>query len=228
MSLSRRLLVWETRTPGFITTGSASPSTVTSSPWLRDTGRSVPFRSTQCARAVRPRRNACCVLIGPLSLYDRRLWSADGTWERLLQQVQAEADAAGAARGGGRDRTRPRGTRRGPGQGTRSRRPPAAGIRVRAGPTPPRPPACSPTTSGAPCAPPRPAPSRGRGRRGPEPPRSGLGTPAPPAPPGGRRPPHNPGDPGTSPDRALIRTRTHGAPRFVRRYDSPGPPPALP
>ena len=24
-----------------------------------------------------------------------RLWSADGTWERLLQQVQAEADAAG-------------------------------------------------------------------------------------------------------------------------------------
>lgn len=28
--------------------------------------------------------------------YERhRLWSADGTWERLLQQVQAEADAAG-------------------------------------------------------------------------------------------------------------------------------------
>ncbi|WTH27389.1 IS5 family transposase [Kitasatospora purpeofusca] len=25
----------------------------------------------------------------------RRLWSADGTWERLLQRVQAEADAAG-------------------------------------------------------------------------------------------------------------------------------------
>ncbi|CAK7282837.1 hypothetical protein SGPA1_20812 [Streptomyces misionensis JCM 4497] len=25
----------------------------------------------------------------------RRLWSADGTWERLLQQIQAEADAAG-------------------------------------------------------------------------------------------------------------------------------------
>ncbi|KUL36389.1 hypothetical protein ADL22_24545 [Streptomyces sp. NRRL F-4489] len=24
-----------------------------------------------------------------------RLWSADGTWERLLQQVQAEADTAG-------------------------------------------------------------------------------------------------------------------------------------
>jgi hypothetical protein len=24
-----------------------------------------------------------------------RLWSADGTWERLLQEVQAEADAAG-------------------------------------------------------------------------------------------------------------------------------------
>lgn len=24
-----------------------------------------------------------------------RLWSVDGTWERLLQQVQAEADAAG-------------------------------------------------------------------------------------------------------------------------------------
>lgn len=24
-----------------------------------------------------------------------RLWSADGTWERLLQQVQAAADAAG-------------------------------------------------------------------------------------------------------------------------------------
>ncbi|WP_405763632.1 transposase [Streptomyces sp. NBC_00045] len=28
--------------------------------------------------------------------YERhRLWFADGTWERLLQQVQAEADAAG-------------------------------------------------------------------------------------------------------------------------------------
>jgi len=31
------------------------------------------------------------------TVYERhRLWSADGTWERLLQQVQAEADAAGA------------------------------------------------------------------------------------------------------------------------------------
>ncbi|WP_440582113.1 IS5 family transposase [Streptomyces flavofungini] len=30
------------------------------------------------------------------TVYERhRLWSADGTWERLLQQVQAEADAAG-------------------------------------------------------------------------------------------------------------------------------------
>ena len=29
-------------------------------------------------------------------MYERhRLWSADGTWERLLQQVQAAADAAG-------------------------------------------------------------------------------------------------------------------------------------
>ncbi|MFE4414773.1 IS5 family transposase [Streptomyces sp. NPDC056821] len=29
------------------------------------------------------------------TVYERhRLWSADGTWERLLQQVQAEADAA--------------------------------------------------------------------------------------------------------------------------------------
>ncbi|MFF3959535.1 IS5 family transposase [Streptomyces sp. NPDC001890] len=31
------------------------------------------------------------------TVYERhRLWSADGTWERLLQQVQAAADAAGA------------------------------------------------------------------------------------------------------------------------------------
>lgn len=31
------------------------------------------------------------------TVYERhRLWSADGTWERLLQQVQAEADAVGA------------------------------------------------------------------------------------------------------------------------------------
>lgn len=30
------------------------------------------------------------------TVYERhRLWSANGTWERLLQQVQAEADAAG-------------------------------------------------------------------------------------------------------------------------------------
>lgn len=30
------------------------------------------------------------------TLYERhRLWSADGTWERLLQQVQAESDAVG-------------------------------------------------------------------------------------------------------------------------------------
>ncbi|CAG6392032.1 conserved hypothetical protein [Actinacidiphila cocklensis] len=30
------------------------------------------------------------------TVYGRhRLWSAEGTWERLLQQVQAEADAAG-------------------------------------------------------------------------------------------------------------------------------------
>ncbi|MFE2383468.1 IS5 family transposase, partial [Streptomyces misionensis] len=30
------------------------------------------------------------------TVYERhRLWSADGTWERLLQQIQAEADAAG-------------------------------------------------------------------------------------------------------------------------------------
>ncbi|OKJ66548.1 transposase [Streptomyces sp. CB02460] len=30
------------------------------------------------------------------TVYERhRLWSADGTWERLLQQVQAVADAAG-------------------------------------------------------------------------------------------------------------------------------------
>lgn len=30
------------------------------------------------------------------TVYERhRLWSADGTWERLLRQVQAEADAAG-------------------------------------------------------------------------------------------------------------------------------------
>ncbi|WP_420706034.1 IS5 family transposase [Streptomyces sp. Mg1] len=30
------------------------------------------------------------------TVYERhRLWSSDGTWERLLQQVQAEADAAG-------------------------------------------------------------------------------------------------------------------------------------
>jgi transposase len=30
------------------------------------------------------------------TVYERhRLWSADGTWENLLQQVQAEADAAG-------------------------------------------------------------------------------------------------------------------------------------
>lgn len=30
------------------------------------------------------------------TIYERhRLWSADGTWERLLQQVQAAADAAG-------------------------------------------------------------------------------------------------------------------------------------
>lgn len=30
------------------------------------------------------------------TVYERhRLWSGDGTWERLLQQVQAEADAAG-------------------------------------------------------------------------------------------------------------------------------------
>jgi transposase len=30
------------------------------------------------------------------TVYERhRLWSADGTWERLLQEVQAEADAAG-------------------------------------------------------------------------------------------------------------------------------------
>lgn len=29
-------------------------------------------------------------------VYERhRLWSADGTWERLLQRVQAEAEAAG-------------------------------------------------------------------------------------------------------------------------------------
>lgn len=29
------------------------------------------------------------------TVYERhRLWSADGTWERLLQQVQAAADAA--------------------------------------------------------------------------------------------------------------------------------------
>lgn len=31
------------------------------------------------------------------TVYERhRLWSADGTWERLLRQVQAEADAIGA------------------------------------------------------------------------------------------------------------------------------------
>ncbi len=30
------------------------------------------------------------------TVYERhRLWSADGTWKRLLQQIQAEADAAG-------------------------------------------------------------------------------------------------------------------------------------
>lgn len=30
------------------------------------------------------------------TVYERhRLWSTDGTWERLLQQVQAETDAAG-------------------------------------------------------------------------------------------------------------------------------------
>ncbi|CAL9311441.1 hypothetical protein SUDANB148_04797 [Streptomyces sp. SudanB148_2056] len=30
------------------------------------------------------------------TVYERhRLWSADGTWERLLQQVQAAADIAG-------------------------------------------------------------------------------------------------------------------------------------
>lgn len=30
------------------------------------------------------------------TVYERhRLWSADGTWERLLQQIQAEAEAAG-------------------------------------------------------------------------------------------------------------------------------------
>lgn len=30
------------------------------------------------------------------TVYERhRLWSADGTWERLLQQIQAEADTAG-------------------------------------------------------------------------------------------------------------------------------------
>ncbi len=30
------------------------------------------------------------------TVYERhRLWSADGTWERLVQQVQAAADAAG-------------------------------------------------------------------------------------------------------------------------------------
>ncbi|AYG78137.1 hypothetical protein DWB77_06681 [Streptomyces hundungensis] len=30
------------------------------------------------------------------TVYERhRMWSADGTWERLLQQVQAEADAVG-------------------------------------------------------------------------------------------------------------------------------------
>lgn len=30
------------------------------------------------------------------TVYERhRLWSADGTWDRLLRQVQAEADAAG-------------------------------------------------------------------------------------------------------------------------------------
>ena len=30
------------------------------------------------------------------TVYERhRLWSGDGTWERLLQQVQAAADAAG-------------------------------------------------------------------------------------------------------------------------------------
>lgn len=36
------------------------------------------------------------VRFGPWTVYERhRLWSADGTWERLLQQVQAAADAAG-------------------------------------------------------------------------------------------------------------------------------------
>lgn len=33
---------------------------------------------------------------GGVAVYERhRIWSADGTWERLLQQVQAAADAAG-------------------------------------------------------------------------------------------------------------------------------------
>ncbi len=38
-----------------------------------------------------PERSGPCKTV-----YERhRLWSADGTWERLLQQVQAAADAAG-------------------------------------------------------------------------------------------------------------------------------------
>ena len=67
VSLSRRVLVLETHTPGFTITGSVSPSTAISSPWLRGTGRWAPSRSTHWARAANPRWNACCALLGPFA-----------------------------------------------------------------------------------------------------------------------------------------------------------------
>jgi hypothetical protein len=71
-------------------------------PQLSISGRSVPedraatLPEPSTATVYQPHPALPDRLILLRTVYERhRLWSADGTWERLLQQVQAAADVAG-------------------------------------------------------------------------------------------------------------------------------------
>ncbi len=77
VSLSHLARVFDTHTPSLTTTGSVSPSTVICSLCPLGTGRWAPSRSTHCARAARPRWNACCALLGPFAARPAA-WAGDG------------------------------------------------------------------------------------------------------------------------------------------------------
>ncbi|MYS09919.1 transposase [Streptomyces sp. SID6041] len=80
-------------------TAAAVPSGEQRSSWSVAGSASGDRQTLHRARAGVQRRDLP-ERFGPWkTVYERpRLWSADGTWERLLQQVQAAADAAGELR----------------------------------------------------------------------------------------------------------------------------------